>query len=85
MWTYYEGFWSDAAWAKAYDQFLDDAALKCLKERRGYVERVVYEHTVKPFNFESLMLGSGSGDGGGEEKVVRVEDAGVGDDYWKCV
>ena len=84
MWTYYEGFWSDAAWAKAYDQFLDDAALKCLKEWRGYVARVVYDHTMKPYNAESLILGSGSPGVDGEgERVVRVQDTRIGDDYWK--
>ena len=86
VWTYYEGgFWSDAAWARTYDQFLDDAALKCLREWRGCVERVVYEHTIKPYKMESLMFDSRNEGGEEVEKLVRVQDTGIGDDYWKCV
>ena len=86
VWAYYlDGFWGDAAWAEAFDQFVDDAALKCLKEWRGYVERVVYEHAMKPYNYEALILDSGSGGDGGEERVVRVENTGITDDYWRRV
>ncbi len=82
MWTYAEGFWSDAAWARTYDAFLDDAALKCLREWRGYVERVVYEGSIKPYYMESVTLEPGVNVG--EERLMKVRDTETfGDDYWK--
>ena len=84
-WTYVEGFWSDSeAFAAAYDGFLDDAALRCLKEWHDYVERVAYERSIRPYPMVAVMLKAGSK--GGEERVVGVQDADIGwGDYWKRV
>nr|VWO95390.1 DnaJ like subfamily C member 3 [Ganoderma boninense] len=83
-WTYAEGFWSDAeAWAATYDAFLDDAAVQCLKGWRGYVERVVYEQSVRPYPMVSVRP-QGTESDGQEERLVRVQDTVVGSgDYWK--
>ncbi|KAM5537743.1 hypothetical protein V8D89_008511 [Ganoderma adspersum] len=82
-WTYGERFWSGfGGWGAAYDAFLDGAALQCLNGWRGYVERVVYERSRKPYPMVSVALKPGI-HGGGEE-VVRVQDADIGwGDYWK--
>ena len=74
-------FWSGVG-AAADNAFLDGAALQCLNGWRGYVERVVYERPIRPYHMVSVMLKPGSY--GGEQEVVRVQDADIGwGDYWK--
>ena len=63
--------------AASWHEFLNKMALQVLSDWEGYIERIVYRHTIIPYVSASL-----SEDG---MRLVRKQDTEMNDTYWKSV
>ena len=63
-----------------WDHYLDDVALRVLREWDGCIERIVYRHSARPYSSVALKVTDAM-----ERQLVKVEDTDMCDDYWKHV